>query len=63
MTAPVSAGLVITRIASGSEVNICSGRVTRSKKRLTTRKVSVTDMSSEVRCSMSCSTLPPYLEA
>ena len=41
-TAPVSAGSVSTRIASGSAVSSCSGRVMRSKKRATGRKQSLT---------------------
>ena len=35
VTVPVSIGSVSTRIASGRAVKICSGRVIRSKKRLT----------------------------
>src|SRR5439155_508333 len=41
-TAPTSLGLVSTRIASGSAVSSCSGRVIRSKNRATGRKQSLT---------------------
>ena len=42
VTAPVSTGLVRIRIASGSAVSSCSGRLIRSKNRLTGRKQSFT---------------------
>ena len=44
MTAPVSAGSVSTRIASSAAEYSCSGRSTRSKKRDTGRKQSLTDI-------------------
>ena len=43
MTAPVSAGSVSTRIASSAALTSCSGRCTRSKKRETGLKQSLTD--------------------
>ena len=63
VTAPVSAGSVSTRMASGSENRICSGRVIRSKNRETTRKQSVTLMSMDTGCSMSWRTCPWYRDA
>ena len=57
-TAPASAGLVSTRIASGSAVSSCSGRVMRSKKRATGRKQSFTETSPSVACSSCWSTGP-----
>ena len=57
-TAPVSAGLVSTRIACGSAVSNCSGRVIRSKNRDTGRNASLTVASASVGCSSCCSTGP-----
>ena len=45
VTAPVSAGEVSTRIASGRAVTICSGRWMRSQYRETGRKQSLTETS------------------
>jgi hypothetical protein len=58
VTAPVSAGLVRTRIASGSAVRSCSGRLMRSKNRLTGRKQSLTLTSASFGCSSCCRTGP-----
>jgi hypothetical protein len=56
VTAPVSAGLVSTRIASRSEVTSCSGRFTRSQKRETGLNASLTEMSGVAGDSSCCST-------
>ena len=56
MTAPVSAGSVSTRIAASADAISCSGRLMRSQKRETGLKQSLTETSSEVGSSSSCST-------
>ena len=56
MTAPVSAGDVRTRIASGSAANICSGRLIRSQYLETGLKQSFTEMSWELADSSCCRT-------
>ena len=48
-TAPASAGSVSTRMAAGSAVSSCSGRVMRSKKRQTGRNASLTVTSASTR--------------
>ena len=58
VTAPVSAGSVSTRMASGNAVRSCSGREIRSKKRLTGRKQSFTLTSADTQCSSCCNTGP-----
>jgi hypothetical protein len=57
-TAPVSTGSVSTRIAVGSAVSNCSGRVMRSKNRDTGRNTSLTDVSASLGCWSCCSTGP-----
>src|SRR5207302_904750 len=56
VTAPVSAGDVRTRIASGSAAMICSGRLIRSQYRDTGLKQSLTDVSWEPGDSSCCNT-------
>ena len=56
MTAPVSTGSVSTRIAASADETSCSGRLMRSQNRDTGLNVSLTEMSSEVGSSSSCST-------
>ena len=56
VTAPVSAGDVRTRIASGSAATICSGRLIRSQYRDTGLKQSLTDVSWEPGDSSCCNT-------
>ncbi len=56
VTAPVSAGSVSTRMAASREGMSCSGRLTRSKKRATGRKQSLTVTSMSVGSSSCCST-------
>ncbi len=56
MTAPVSAGDVRTRSASGSDVMSCSGRLIRSQYFETGLKQSFTDASCEPGRSSCCST-------
>ena len=53
---PVSAGSVSTRIAASADESSCSGRLMRSQKRETGLKQSLTETSSEVGSSSSCST-------
>ena len=52
VTAPVSAGSVSTRNASGRDARSCSGREMRSKNRETGRKASFALASRSVGCSI-----------
>ena len=56
VTAPVAAGSVSTRIAASADGISCSGRLMRSQKRETGLKQSLTETSSELGSSSSCST-------
>ncbi|GAB3906658.1 hypothetical protein GCM10027612_78340 [Microbispora bryophytorum subsp. camponoti] len=56
VTAPVSAGSVSTRMAPSSAAGSCSGRLTRSQKRLTGLRQSLTLTSYDRGSSSSCST-------
>ena len=58
VTAPVSTGSVSTRMAPSSAEGSCSGRLTRSKKRDSGRKASLTVRSAAYGASSSCSTGP-----
>ena len=62
-TAPASTGSVSTRMAAGSAVSSCSGRVMRSKKRQTGRNASLTVTSASSGCCSCCSTGPWCLVA
>src|SRR6266496_567217 len=62
-TAPASTGSVSTRMAAGSAVSSCSGRVMRSKKRQTGRNASLTVTSASRGCCSCCSTGPWCLVA
>src|SRR6185312_11197144 len=62
-TAPASTGSVRTRMAAGSAVSSCSGRVMRSKKRQTGRNASLTVTSASSGCCNCCSTGPWCLVA
>ncbi len=57
-TAPVSTGSVSTRIACGSAVSSCSGRLIRSKNRDIGRNASFTVASASTGCCSCCSTGP-----
>ena len=57
-TAPVSTGSVSTRIACGSAVSSCSGRLMRSKNREIGRNASFTVASASTGCCSCCSTGP-----
>ena len=62
-TAPASTGSVSTRMAAGSAVSSCSGRVMRSKNRQTGRNASLTVTSASSGCCSCCSTGPWCLVA